>query len=72
MKQLHKIAHWKLVLILCITTTILASCLFTMCFGRLNLNPDATMDSMSYYTAETFYQSIEIHSPPAAAIFVLY
>jgi len=60
MKQLHKIAHWKLVLILCITTTILASCLVTMCLGRLNLNPDATMDSMSYYTAETFYQSIEI------------
>ena len=56
MKQLHKIT----------------SCIVTMCFGRLNLIPDATLDSLSYYTAETFYQSLEIHSPPAAAIFVLY
>ena len=60
MKQLHKIAHWKLVLILCITTTILASCLVAMCFGHLSVNPEASLDAMNYYTAETFYQSIEI------------
>lgn len=70
MKQLHKTANWKLLLLLCITTTILASCLVTMCFGRLNLNPDASLDAMSYYTAETFYQSIEVQGEPGRTAYL--
>ncbi len=70
LQQLHKIAHWKLVLILCLTTALLASCLVTMCFGRLNVNPEASLDAMTFYTAETFYQSIEIQGDEGRAAYL--
>ena len=63
MKLIHFInnkASWKLVLILFLTSAILGTCIITMFFGLIELNSEATMDSLTFYSAKIFYKNLDI------------
>ena len=59
----EKTASWKKVILFLIGTAVFATCIMTQFFGLIELNAEATMDSEMYYTADTFYQNLEVQGP---------
>ena len=53
-------ASWKGVIVLFCTSAILGTLIITMCFNIITLEPDATMDSLSFYTSDTFFQNLDV------------
>jgi len=49
---------WKCVLFLLLTSAVLSTFIMTMFFGQLHLNPDAVMDSLSYYNSDMFFSNL--------------
>lgn len=43
-----------------IITLIFATCIVTLFFGRLQVVEEATLDSLNYYTADTFFSYLEL------------
>lgn len=48
------------VLLLFFGAAVFATCVINMLFGQLKLDGEATMDSQTYYTSETFYRYLDI------------
>jgi len=63
LRGIERTASWKKVLLFLIGTAVFAMCIMTQFFGLIEVNAEATMDSETYYTAETFYQNLEIQGP---------
>lgn len=54
-------------LVLLCTAAMLATCIMTLFFGRIELNPGASMDSLNFYSADVFYQNLEIQGTQGRA-----
>jgi hypothetical protein len=70
-EYINKKATWTRVIVLFITSAILGTCLVTMFFGRIKLNPDATMDSLSFYTSDTFFKHLDIQGEEGRRSYLL-
>lgn len=57
--KLNSKATWTRVVILFFTSAVLGTLIITMFFGRIELNPDATMDPLTFYTSETFFNNLD-------------
>ena len=66
-----KTATWKRVILLFCTSALLGISIVTMFFGQLKLNPDATMDSLSFYTSDTFYRNLDIQGDDGRKSYLL-
>lgn len=53
-----------------ILSIIFATFIVTMFFGNLQVVEDATMDSLTYYDAETFYQNLELQGETGRASYL--
>jgi len=63
LRGLEKTASWRKVLLFLVGTAVFATCIMTQFFGLIEVNAKATMDSETYYTADTFYQNLEVQGP---------
>lgn len=59
-EYIDKKATWKRVIISLVSSTILGTCIVTLFFGFLKLNPEATMDSLNFYNSDKFFYNLEI------------
>ena len=57
---IDKKANGKNMLILLCTSAVLATCIMTMFFGRIELKPEAAMDSLNFYSADVFFHNLDI------------
>lgn len=58
-KYINKKASWKGVIVLFCTSAVLGTLIITMCFNKITLDPDAAMDSLSFYTSDTFFKNLD-------------
>ncbi|MCK8058216.1 MULTISPECIES: hypothetical protein [unclassified Fusibacter] len=59
-QALEKHSTWKRALFLFIVSMLFATLIITMFFGRIQLDANATMDSLTSYTSEVFHNSLEL------------
>jgi hypothetical protein len=69
--RLEKFTTKNYILTLFCTSTVLAVLLITALFGQLELKPDATMDSLFFYSADTFYFNLTWQSQPGRDSYLL-
>ena len=57
--HINKKASWKHVLLFLITSAILGTLIITMFFGRIDLKPEASMDSLNFYNSDVFFGNLD-------------
>lgn len=66
-RALEKHSTWKRVLFLFIVSMVFATMIITMFFGRIQLDANATMDSLTSYTSEVFHNNLELQGDAGRA-----
>lgn len=59
LNTIDSLATGKKVLLFFALAVIFATCIITMFFGHITLDPTATMDSSDYYTSAVFYGNLD-------------
>lgn len=57
---INKHATWKKIIFLFCTSTVLGTLIITMFFNQIKLEPNAAMDSLTFYTSDTFFRNLDI------------
>lgn len=60
---IDKKASWKKTGILFLLVIMLAAAIITQFFGVITLNPNAAMDSLTFYSSNTFYENVAVQGP---------
>lgn len=69
--SIERKATWIRVIALFCTSAILGTCIATMFFNRIRLNPEATMDSLNFYTSDIFFKNLDIQGEEGRKAYLL-